>query len=298
MSNPVVACLPGLASLADRYDGFLLDLWGVIHDGERPYPGAVETLATLKARGQPCVLVSNAPRLGRAVGRTMAAMGIGSDLYRGIVTSGDAVNADLREAGDPAIRALGACALFIGPERDFDILEGTKVERTDDPARASFVLNTGPVDLDETEDAYRGLLERCAARGLPMLCANPDRAVIRGGRVVMCAGALADVYAGLGQSVIYRGKPDPALFVRARAALGLPAGARVAVVGDGLATDLPGAAAAGLDALFVTGGLNARALGVRHGEAADPARVRDLLARHGVAPVAAIPAFVWGEGGA
>ncbi|CCG08173.1 TIGR01459 family HAD-type hydrolase [Pararhodospirillum photometricum] len=284
--------LPGVAALAEEYDGFLLDLWGVVHDGERPYAGAIETLEHLRALGRPTVLLSNAPRLGASVVRTMEGMGIARALYTNVLTSGDAVQAALLERRDPAFAALGDACVFIGPERDHDILTGTGVTRRDDPAEASFVVCTGPVALDETEDAYRAVLEACAARGLPMVCANPDLAVMRAGRRVMCAGALARVYEGLGQSVIYRGKPDPAVFWAARDRLG--GAARVAMVGDGLHTDLPGAAAAGIDAVFVAGGLNADALGVQHGALAPVEKITALLAGVRPGPVAVIPAFVWG----
>lgn len=296
---PDAAFLPGLAPLVARYDGFLLDLWGVIHDGHSPYPGAIDCLTRLAAAGRPAVLLSNAPRPGASVARTMAGMGIAADLYAGIVTSGDATRADLIARSDPAFRALGSSCLFIGPDRDHGLLEGTGIERVADPAQATFVLCSGPVALDETEDQYRPVLAACALLGLPMVCPNPDIAVIREGRRVVCAGALARIYADeLGGTVLYRGKPDAAVFHRARAALGLAPTARVAMVGDGLETDLPGALAAGLDAVFVAGGLNAQALGVAHGEAAPRAGVRALLAaaglaRPGRAPVAVLPAFVW-----
>ncbi|ABC21319.1 TIGR01459 family HAD-type hydrolase [Rhodospirillum rubrum] len=295
MTSPVAAPFfaPGLSAFAKEYDAFIIDLWGVIHDGTQAYPGAAAALAALKAQGKRTVLLTNAPRLSGSVIAQMEGLGLGRALYDAVMTSGDAVNAELLRRDDPFFQGLGQACLFVGPERDTNVLTDTGVALVTDPAKAGFVLCTGPVSFDESVADYAALLEACAAQGLPMVCANPDRAVVREGKTVICAGALADFYAGLGQTVVSRGKPDPAIYRLALERLDLPAGARVAAIGDGVHTDMPGARAAGVDAVFVTGGLNAELLGIRHGEAPDQAKVRALLDAHALTPKMAIPAFVW-----
>lgn len=293
MASDSLIFFNGVRDFADACDVFLLDLWGVIHDGETPYPGAIDALRSLKAAGKRTVLLSNAPRLGAAAAQAMEAMGIGSDLYDAILTSGDVVNDALRRRVDPDFKKLGDLCVFLGPERDWNILDGTDVSRTDEPAAASFVLNTGPASLDETEEDYQAFLDTCLQSALPMVCANPDVAVIRGGKRVMCAGALAAVYTKLGGTVIYRGKPDVHIFKQAVARIDAGAAARVVMIGDGLLTDIPGALKAGFDAVFVTGGLNAEALGVVHGQRAEPDKVRTLLAQNRLKPQGVLPAFVW-----
>ena len=292
MSIPV---LPGLSGLLTDRDGLILDLWGVIHDGHTAYPGAADVLARLKAAGLSTLLLTNAPRLSGPIRDSMAAMGIAPDLYGGMLSSGDAVHDELRNRKDPAFAALGRCAWHLGPERDLTLFEGLDdLARVETPEQADFVLNTGPWSFDETVADYQDRLDRCLARGLPMVCANPDLTVIREGREVICAGALAGRYREMGGAVIERGKPDPAIYDMALDRLGLTDRRRVLVVGDGLHTDIRGAAAAGLDAVFVTGGLYASALGLsRFAEQPDPDRVAALCAAEGVAPLAAIPAFVW-----
>jgi HAD superfamily hydrolase (TIGR01459 family) len=292
MSIPVV---PGLSGLLTDRDGLILDLWGVIHDGHTAYPGAADVLARLKAAGLSTLLLTNAPRLSGPIRDSMAAMGIPPDLYGGMLSSGDAVHDELRTRTDPAFAALGRRAWHLGPERDLNLFEGLDdLTRVESPEDADFVLNTGPWSFDETVADYQDRLDRCLARGLPMVCANPDLTVIREGREVICAGALAVRYREMGGAVIERGKPDPAIYDLALERLGIGDRRRVLVVGDGLHTDIRGAAAAGLDAVFVTGGLYASALGLsRFGEAPDPDRVAALCAAEGVAPLAAIPAFVW-----
>jgi len=291
MTVPVVAGLSGL--LADR-DGLILDLWGVLHDGHTAYPGVAEVLARVRDAGLATALLTNAPRLSGPIRDSMAAMGIAPDLYGGILSSGDAVHDELRNRTDPAFAALGRRAWHLGPARDLTLFDGLDdLTRVETPEQADFVLNTGPWSFDETVADYQDRLDRCRARSLPMVCANPDHVVIREGREVICAGALAERYREMGGSVIERGKPDPAIYDMALERLGIRDRRRVLVVGDGLHTDIRGAAAAGIDAVFVTGGLYARPLGLtRHGEHPDSEAVAALCAAEGVTPMAAIPAFV------
>ncbi|SDE41143.1 TIGR01459 family HAD-type hydrolase [Rhodospira trueperi] len=294
MTTPAVPVLPGLETLCAGRDGLILDLWGVIHDGHSAYPGVAEALARIRDAGLATVMLTNAPRLSGPIVETMEGMGLPRDLYGGILSSGDAVHQELRDRTDPAFAALGRRLWHLGPERDRTVFEGLDLDVVEVPEAADFVLNTGPWSFDETVADYQARLDRCRAAGLPMVCANPDHVVIREGRKVICAGALAARYAEMGGAVIDRGKPDPAIYDRALARLGVTDRRRVLAVGDGLHTDIRGAAAAGIDAVFVTGGLYAEPLGLtRHGERPDPERVAALCAAEGVAPIAAIPALVW-----
>jgi HAD superfamily hydrolase (TIGR01459 family) len=295
MTLPAIPVHSGLRDLCAGRDGLILDLWGVVHDGNTAYPGVTDALAAIRAAGLRTLLLTNAPRLSGPLAETMAGMGIPRDLYDGILSSGDAVHAELRARTDPAFAALGPRCWHLGPERDRSVFEGLDdVTVVETPEEADFVLNTGPWSFDETVADYQARLDRCRAAGLPMVCANPDHVVIREGRKVICAGALAARYAEMGGAVIERGKPDPAIYDLALARLGVTDRRRVLAVGDGLHTDIRGAAAAGIDAVFVTGGLYAEPLGLtRHGERPDPDRVAALCAAEGAAPIAAIPALVW-----
>jgi HAD superfamily hydrolase (TIGR01459 family) len=294
MTIPAVPVLPGLETLCAGRDGLILDLWGVIHDGHSAYPGVAEALARIRDAGLATVMLTNAPRLSGPIIETMEGMGLPRDLYGGILSSGDAVHQELRDRTDPAFAALGRRLWHLGPERDRNVFETLDLDVVEAPEAADFVLNTGPWSFDETVADYQARLDRCRAAGLPMVCANPDHVVIREGRKVICAGALATRYAEMGGTVIDRGKPDPAIYDLALERLGVTDRRRVLAVGDGLHTDIRGAAAAGIDAVFVTGGLYAEPLGLtRHGERPDPDRVAALCAAEGVAPIAAIPALVW-----
>jgi HAD superfamily hydrolase (TIGR01459 family) len=279
--------LDGFAPLAARYAGFILDLWGVIHDGVAPYPGAVDCLRRLRDAGKRVVLLSNAPRRAAVAAEAMLGMGITPDLYRGIVTSGEVTHALLRDRNAPGFATLGRRLYHLGPDRDHSVFAGLDLAEVTRPEEADFLLNTGPDDTRAPTDVapWAEELAACRAAGLPMVCANPDLEVIRGGVRVICAGALALHYAALGGQVLWVGKPDPLVYRPVFAALDLLP-AQVLAVGDALRTDIAGAAAAGIDACWVLGGI--------HGaELADPSAAEAAARAAALAPRATVPAFRW-----
>jgi HAD superfamily hydrolase (TIGR01459 family) len=279
--------LDAFAPLAARYDGFVLDLWGVIHDGVTPYPGAIDCLRRLRDAGKRAVLLSNAPRRAHAAAAMLRAMGIDDDFYTGIVTSGEVTHLLLRDRFLPAFAGLGRLLYHLGPERDRNVFADINVEVVARPEEADFVLNTGPDDLRSPTSIapYEAELNACLAAGLPMVCANPDLEVIRGGQRLICAGTLALHYEALGGDVLWVGKPDPLVYQPVLHLLGVPRD-RVLAVGDSLRTDIAGARATGIDSCWVLGGIHADEFSTFAAaeEAADVA---------GFAPVALVRAFRW-----
>ncbi len=286
-----VRIIKGLSEVADGFDGFILDLWGVIHDGVEAYAGARDTLVALRAAGKKTLLLSNAPRRADALVEQLARMGIGRELYDHVLSSGEAVHMELARRTDPFYAALGRQLYHMGPERDENVFAGLDLVPVD-IGHADFILNTGPWDLDETVEDYVPKMEQALARKLPMICANPDHVVMRQGKPVVCAGALAERYARMGGVVSMRGKPDPAIYDNALELLGL-ARDRVVAVGDALHTDVKGANGAGLRAVFVTQGIHAAELGIRPGDEPDADTLRQVVSRHGERPMAAIATFRW-----
>lgn len=273
----------GFSRLAGEYDGFIVDLWGVVHDGVKPYAGVLDCLAQLKAAGKPVVFLSNAPRRPASVAAALAAMGINPDLYTGIMSSGEAVYRELRDQ-TPEFAALGQTFYHLGPDRDHDLFDTLPLTQADSPAGAEFLLNTGPDDLLGPHDIapYLPVLDASLRAGLTMVCANPDLEVIRDGKRIICAGLLAAYYAENGGHVIQRGKPDPAIYTPTLAMLGTTR-ERTLAIGDSLRTDIAGAQAAGIDACWVLSGIHA----LHPGDA--PAEAEVL----GLHPRAILPAFTW-----
>ena len=280
--------LAGLAPLAPGYDGFILDLWGVVHDGVQPYPGAHDCLQRLRAAGKRIVMLSNAPRRADPVRRQLLRMGIEETLYDGVMTSGEATHLLLRDRPDDWSAALGRRVFHLGPDRDRNVLAGLDIELAARSEDATCILNTGPDDhLNPTDPAiFDEPLLICANRRLPMICANPDLEVIRGGVRVLCAGTFAQRYAAMGGDVRSIGKPDPLIYGPVLDILALPK-SRVVAVGDALRTDIAGAAAIGIDSCWVLGGI--------HGDhlAEGPNQLDAELRAAGFAPAASVPHFVW-----
>ncbi len=275
-------------SLAAEYDGFILDLWGVIHDGVYPYPGATDCLARLRAAGRRVVFLSNAPRRATPVCEALRDMGVADTLYDGVVTSGEATHSMLRDRPDPWWRALGARLYHLGPERDRTVFADLGLDEISNPRDASFVLNTGPDDQTDPTDpaAFDAVLQACWRARLPMICANPDLEVIRGGVRVVCAGTLAQRYTEMGGDVRSLGKPDPTIYSPVLELLRLPRDC-VLAVGDSLRTDIAGATAAGIASAWVLGGIHE----MHSDQNIDriEAEARDTV----LSPIATLPRFAW-----
>ncbi|KPF68456.1 HAD family hydrolase [Bosea sp. AAP35] len=278
--------LPGFAQIADDFDLCLCDIWGVVHNGGAAFGAAVEALMAMRERGITVVLVTNAPRPQFEIQRQLEGFGVPQAAWDAIVTSGDACRALIQErAGQPMFR--------LGPDRDLPLIAGLDAPEVG-VGEAAYVLCTGLRD-DETETAatYADLLAGFAARGLEMICANPDLVVERGGRIVPCAGSVALAYEELGGKVVYAGKPHPPIYERAfalaQARRGAPvARERVCAIGDAIRTDIAGAHAIGATGIMVLAGIHAQDLMAaswdeRHG----------WLSRQSHRPAYAMPHLVW-----
>jgi HAD superfamily hydrolase (TIGR01459 family) len=284
--------LQGLGEVLSSFDGLILDLWGLIHDGVRAYPDVVQTFEGLKHNGVKTILLSNAPRRSYLLIEGMTNMGIARELYDDVFSSGEATNMELVSRRDPFFKSLGNNVYHIGPDRDTSVLDGTNMQRIKSIEKADFILNTGPVMLEHDVGDYKEVLVEALESRLPMVCANPDEVVVRGGKRVICAGALARYYESLGGHVVYRGKPDPAIYRLAMDRLGIKEPDRIAVVGDSLATDVAGANAANLKSIWCTGGIHGEALGVSYGENVDPEKAKNYATSVGHMPWATISSFI------
>jgi HAD superfamily hydrolase (TIGR01459 family) len=285
--------LTGLSEVALDYDGLILDLWGVLHDGTAPFPGVVDALTRLKGAGKRIAVLSNAPRRAALVEKRMNQIGIARGLYDHVHSSGEETWQHLARRDDPFYAALGRRCYHIGPTRDDNMVAGVGLERVAEIDRAEFVLNTGPSDWDETVAQYEPLLQAALARALPMVCANPDLVVISAGRRSICAGAVALRYEALGGRVRWHGKPHPSVYATCFALLGIADRRRILAVGDSLRTDIAGANAAGIASVLVTGGIHAEEFGLDAGAQPDLDRVTQAIAASGHTPDAAITQFRW-----
>jgi len=249
-----------MQDLSDRYPVWLCDVWGVVHDGVESFPPALDALRRHRRNGGVVILVTNAPRRRGDIAQQLGELHVDETCYDTVVTSGDATR-------ELVSRHAGGNVFHLGPERDTALIAGLDVG-FGPLERADAVLCTGLFDdTVESPDDYRDLLARIRARDLNFICANPDRIVRRGSALIYCAGALAERYAVIGGRVVMAGKPHPPIYELARVEAGkhlgkLPDKSQMLAVGDGPETDIAGAAAFGIDALLIAGGIS-------HGHAPD-----------------------------
>ena len=241
----------GLGELAGQYDALLCDAWGVIHNGVELFAGAGDAMVRFREAGGTIVILTNAPRPSVVIPAQLDRLGLPRDAYDAVVTSGDSTRSEIE-------RYLPASAFRIGPGKDDPLFDGLPIEFAP-LEEAGFIICTGlENDQREKPDDYREVLMAAQARGLPMICANPDIVVNWGGRLIWCAGALAEIYEEIGGKVTYGGKPHAPIYRLAMSAIEKARGAaldksRVLAIGDGVKTDIGGANAAGVDALYVSG---------------------------------------------
>jgi HAD superfamily hydrolase (TIGR01459 family) len=288
--------LDRLADVADAYDGFIIDLWGVLHDGVQPYAYSRDTLKALKRADKHVVLLSNAPRPSADVQLRLREMGFADDDYDHLLTSGEDTRRHLRRRTDDFYKGLGEAVYLLGLPKDENILDGVPGRRVTDIRDADYFVNTG-VDLGETLDVALPHLEAALDRKLPMICANPDLTIVTRGRTEICAGVLAAWYAERGGVVRYHGKPYPGVYHTCFNELGLGDPKRVLAIGDGLKTDIRGANAAGCDGLLIAGGVHAAEFGLTTASHDDLAQhlpsIERVAAAEGASPTYVSAVFRW-----
>lgn len=246
--------LRGISELSEAYDGFIIDLFGVVHNGETAFAGAIDCLAHLVACGKRVVLLSNSPRRKQEVSDHLLGMGISDALYDELITSGELVFEALSGTESGGSLQLGRRFYHMGPRVLSKLMAGTGKRAVSAVKNADFVLATGTLE-EQTLAEREALLHASHERRLPMICANPDLEVLIGDRRLECAGAIAARYEAIGGEAWYFGKPHQQAYTRALSVLALPP-SFVVCIGDGLNTDVLGANRSGIDAVLVADGIH------------------------------------------
>lgn len=283
----------GVADLAARYDGFLLDQWGVLHDGSRPYPRALACLERMRQAGKAVIILSNSGKRGSENEATLAKLGFPRELYDHLVSAGDDAREALTTRSEPGYPELGRNCLLLARQGEEHLADGLGLELTDDPASADFILAMSMDPPLQSVAGWRPLLEPAAARGIPMICANPDRYRVHAdGRLHEAPGLVAQAYEAMGGTVHYHGKPHARIYRTCLRLLGIPA-ARLLAIGDSLEHDVAGAAQAGIDSAFIAGGIHRSELHWSPAGQVESESCQRLFARERCAPQFALPWFQW-----
>ncbi len=280
-----IPVLTSIADLAACSRAWLVDIWGVMHNGVTPFPTAVAACQQFRSQGGIVLLLSNSPRPSNGVAVQLDQIGVARDAYDGIVSSGDATRT--------LLRAWSRRPLYhLGPERDRPLFEGIDIRLVSE-ADAEGVICTGLFDdTSETPDDYAALLKGMKARDVPMICANPDIKVERGGRIIYCGGAVAQAYAEIGGDVALAGKPHAPIYEMALNELARLSGRAVArdeilAIGDGVKTDIAGAVRAGIRAVYIASAVH------MVGDTLDQDALSVLFPQGSDRPVAAMVQLAW-----
>jgi HAD superfamily hydrolase (TIGR01459 family) len=250
--------IDSIDEIAGDYDAVFCDVWGVVHNGRQAYPAACAALQRLRVAGKHVILITNVPKPRGPIPGQLDRAGVPRDAWDAIVTSGDAIRAELAQ------RAPGPM-FKIGPD-DYDRTLWEGLDLAQAPlSEAAFFAISGLNRDDETPEDYVDVLREAKARNLDFICANPDIVVQHGDRTIWCAGAIARDYETIGGKVIMAGKPFPPIYDLARKELAQISGrtidaSRILCIGDGVITDIAGANAQGLDSLFIAAGIHGEAL--------------------------------------
>jgi HAD superfamily hydrolase (TIGR01459 family) len=279
-----------LCDIAANYDVIFSDVWGVVHNGLIPHAAAGVALTEFRKSGGVVVMISNAPRPAWSVVEQLNTIGVVSSAYDAVVTSGDVTQSLARAMPDPH-------CFHIGAQKDEPLFRDLAVKRVP-KEKASFIICSGLKD-DETETVadYTDLLADLRKRGLPMICANPDLVVERGEKLILCAGALADVYQEMGGKVTHAGKPHQPIYeathAKATGILGkTPEKSRILAIGDAIRTDVAGAKAFGIDSLFLSAGIHTSELHGGDGRLS-PAQLNAFMPKQAFQPMATSEYLVW-----
>ncbi|WP_196259496.1 TIGR01459 family HAD-type hydrolase [Pelagibacterium limicola] len=279
---------PGLSAIATGFDGILSDVWGVVHNGQEPHGPAVDALVQFRRNGGRVVLITNAPRPRGPIMEQLDRIGVTREAYDNIVTSGDATRILLEGYAGKVVHR-------VGPAQDVVLFEGLGIT-FGNVEEASAVAVTDLDTDDDTPADYTERMRAWLARGLPLICANPDKVVEEGDRLIYCGGALADAYEDIGGRVMMAGKPFNPIYEEAKALLDKAAGRRIArervlAIGDSVRTDAVGAAQFGIPLLFVTGSIHAEELDAFNDP--PPKRVHDFVSVSRANMIGYMPRLAW-----
>ena len=240
----------GIADFASKYDYFLIDIWGVLHNGQQAYPGAADAMRYLKDNGKTVLLLSNSPnRASRVVQKVLTPIGIPGDTYDHIMTSGEAAHHYMMQ------HHAGQRVYTFWDEEVPTALDNLDVTRVFDVNDADFIY-ASLVPYDAVAKTYEPVLRAAHGRNIPFICGNPDRVVLHGDSLHLCVGTLAEQYETMGGQVTWIGKPFKPIYDQAWETLGKPDKSKIIAIGDGLLTDVNGAANFGCDVVWNIEGIH------------------------------------------
>lgn len=273
------------ADLINDYDHFILDIFGVIHDGTSTYPGVIEALKKLREMNKKIYFLSNAPRRAKKVKSVLENFGITSDFYDFVVTSGETAFLSLKKNQENNFNKFGPNYYFIGQQRDRDVIEESNYKEVVQIKEANFLLVAGYNNDFSVEDEQIEVLKECKKYNLPLICINPDFVVTkRSGQEILCAGLIAKQYQEMGGEVIYFGKPYSAVYEAIFSVANENDNRKFLAIGDGIETDIKGANQFKIDSALICGGILSNILNIKYGKLPNEADIMNICLENKIYP--------------
>jgi HAD superfamily hydrolase (TIGR01459 family) len=259
MPNQTTHYLQGLENIVQQYDAFIFDIWGTLHNGQKIFPTVLPVLHALKEKNKLVSFLSNSPsRIDAVTARLNSSYNITPDLYHTAFNSGESSYIALRDRHDDWHQRLGTRYYFIYADNHLDNYADLPYERVENIEDAEFIILSKTLDYSETVQDYDVRFNEATQRGLPMLCANPDRIVGIGDTLFVCPGTVAAYYETMGGNVYYHGKPHAKVYEQLHAMIGADIDPkRILAVGDAFETDILGGNRFGCDTLLLQSGIHA-----------------------------------------
>ena len=247
-----INCINKISDIEKNYSLFLVDLWGVIHNGIKIFPEIPEVLRNLQKKKKEIIFITNAPRRALVIENQLTEFGIDRKLYSRVISSGEITWRYLFEK----FRDKNVNILHIGPPRDNHLIDGLNYKKVNKPEEAQIIVNTGPWGDNDKLENYKNILDQSLKNKLPMICSNPDKEVIRGDKFMICAGKLAEYYEENGGIVKYFGKPYPEIYSHIFKSIDFINKEKILVIGDSLENDIKGANLQKCDSLLISNGIH------------------------------------------
>jgi len=286
MNQKQIIEISGLSQLSEKYNSFLIDLWGVVHNGINLFPNIIFLLQKLKSENKQVIFITNAPRRSSTIKEQIKDFGLSSSLFSNIISSGEISWLRMKEI----ISDKKKNCFHIGPPRDNHLTEDLDINIVKEPSKTDFILNTGPWGDNDTLENYKDILIKLYKFNPIMICANPDKKVIRGQNFMICAGLLAEYYEDLGGKVEYFGKPYHEIYKSSLELIIEKDKNKILIIGDSLENDIRGAINQSIDSLLVTDGIHRE---VNNNKNIDLEKLNDLMMKKDIHAKYVIKELTW-----
>lgn len=255
-ARPGPQLLNSVEAIAHHFDLFLIDQFGVLHDGLKPFAGTIDLLRRLRQQGKRVVVLTNSAKPAEANGQRLARLGFSADLFDRVLTSGDLARRNIAAGKLAAPFRPGARVFVVGREGGEYHLDAAGLHAVRSGEPCDFVLFAGSSVPDIGVEAYRRELAPAAEARIPGLCCNPDLTMLTPSGLQPGCGALAQLYRGLGGTIVSVGKPEASFFQEARELFDTIPPSRTLVIGDSLEHDILGGKLAGFGTALVRTGVH------------------------------------------